>query len=238
MQARTPLLDHPVGGFVCRRPAGQRRAGSGLQPVRLADRAVRRRGRQRRADQGGRRSQPQPDHGTAHRPLQEPPAAPLQRNDARLVRRPARRARARRVRPVHDDLADDALVDPHGTLLAPINPVADSDPPSPPPQSSFTVDAGCATGGFAPAFTAGTTSNQAGPATARSCRRSPARTQNRGSPRSRSTSRGPARLRRARAPVRRTAGPGRHVRPGKRDRHDLRAGRAGPDPLAAPGAST
>jgi hypothetical protein len=29
-------------------------------------------------------------------------------------------------------------------------------------QSSFTVDAGCNTGGFAPAFTAGTTSNQAG----------------------------------------------------------------------------
>ena len=30
------------------------------------------------------------------------------------------------------------------------------------PQSSFTVNSGCATGGFAPAFTAGTTSNQAG----------------------------------------------------------------------------
>jgi hypothetical protein len=29
-------------------------------------------------------------------------------------------------------------------------------------QSSFTVDSGCSTGGFAPAFTAGTTSNQAG----------------------------------------------------------------------------
>jgi hypothetical protein len=40
----------------------------------------------------------------------------------------------------------------------------DSNPPTPPaePQSSFTVDSGCATGGFAPAFTAGTTSNQAG----------------------------------------------------------------------------
>jgi hypothetical protein len=30
------------------------------------------------------------------------------------------------------------------------------------PQSSFTVNSGCTTGGFAPAFTAGTTSNQAG----------------------------------------------------------------------------
>jgi hypothetical protein len=40
----------------------------------------------------------------------------------------------------------------------------DSSPPTPPaePQSNFTVDSGCATGGFAPAFTAGTTSNQAG----------------------------------------------------------------------------
>ncbi len=40
----------------------------------------------------------------------------------------------------------------------------DSNPPTPPaePQSSFTVNSGCATGGFAPAFTAGTTSNQAG----------------------------------------------------------------------------
>lgn len=40
-----------------------------------------------------------------------------------------------------------------------------SAPESGPPaelQSSFTVDSGCATGGFAPAFTAGTTSNQAG----------------------------------------------------------------------------
>jgi hypothetical protein len=37
----------------------------------------------------------------------------------------------------------------------------ESGPPAE-PQSSFTVDSGCATGGFAPAFTAGTTSNQAG----------------------------------------------------------------------------
>jgi hypothetical protein len=40
----------------------------------------------------------------------------------------------------------------------------DASPPSPPaqPQSSFTVNSGCPSGGFAPAFTAGTTSNQAG----------------------------------------------------------------------------
>ena len=37
----------------------------------------------------------------------------------------------------------------------------ESGPPAE-PQSSFTVNSGCATGGFAPAFTAGTTSNQAG----------------------------------------------------------------------------
>ena len=37
----------------------------------------------------------------------------------------------------------------------------ESGPPAE-PQSSFTVNASCATGGFAPAFTAGTTSNQAG----------------------------------------------------------------------------
>jgi hypothetical protein len=37
----------------------------------------------------------------------------------------------------------------------------ESGPPAE-PQSNFTVDSGCATGGFAPAFTAGTTSNQAG----------------------------------------------------------------------------
>ncbi len=38
------------------------------------------------------------------------------------------------------------------------------DPPATPVESrsSFTVDSGCATGGFAPAFTAGTTSNQGG----------------------------------------------------------------------------
>ncbi|MGA9874625.1 MAG: hypothetical protein WBQ21_02345 [Solirubrobacteraceae bacterium] len=40
----------------------------------------------------------------------------------------------------------------------------DSNPPTPPAeaQSSFTVGSGCDTGGFAPAFMAGTTSNQAG----------------------------------------------------------------------------
>jgi hypothetical protein len=56
-----------------------------------------------------------------------------------------------------------SLLTPWSTLPGG-TPSSESDPPTPPvePQSSFTVNSGCATGGFAPAFTAGATSNQAG----------------------------------------------------------------------------
>ena len=213
--------------------AGQCRARAGRQPVWLADRFLRRRGRQRRADQGGRRSQPEPADGTVDDPLQEPPAAPLQRNDAQPVRRPARRARARRVRPLHDERADDALV--HAPGRDPITLIR-TGPAHPAGRTAEQLHGrlGLRHRRVRPRVHGGH-DEQPGrrlqpvrhdvrpPGLRTGARRDP------GAPPA-----GPARLGRARALVRRTAGPGRHVRPGKRDRDDRRRRRPGSRPVRGP----
>ena len=158
VQARTPLLDHSVDGSGRPGAAGQRRAGSGLKPVRLALIAryivVEGSGVQIKVAGEVSLNQLTGQLTARFRNLPQLPYSEMTLDFFGGPRAP---------------LVPDACgLYTTTSLMTPWS-APQSGPPAE-PQSSFTVNSGCATGGFAPAFTAGTTSNQAA-VTARSSRR-------------------------------------------------------------------
>ena len=166
VQARTPLLDHPVGGSVYVAQQGNAGPAQGSNPFgSLIALYVVVEGSGVQIKAAGEVSLNQITGQLTTR-FKDLPQLPYSEMTLNLFGGP----RAALVPDACGLYTTTSQLTPWSTLTAPSwegpnqSPSSDSNSPSPPaePQSSFTVDAGCATGGFAPAFTAGTTSNQAG----------------------------------------------------------------------------
>ena len=150
MEARTPLLDHAVYGSVYVAQQGNAGSAQGSNPFgSLLAMYLVVEGSGVQIKVAGAVSINQA-HRAADRALRGPPAGPLQRTHAPLLRRTPRGAGAAGVRPLHDDLDADTVVG-----------AAVTGPPAT-PQNTFPVSSGCATGGFVPVVMGGTTNNQAG----------------------------------------------------------------------------
>jgi hypothetical protein len=161
VQARTPLLDHPVGGSVYLAQQGNAGPAQGANPFGSLIAfyvVVEGSGVQLKAAGEVSLNQLTGQLTTRFKNL---PQLPYSEMTLDLFGGP----RAALVPAACGLYTTSALMTPWSTLpegtpssSSELNPPT----PSAEPQSSFTVDSGCATGGFAPAFTAGTTSNQAG----------------------------------------------------------------------------
>ncbi len=216
VQARTPLLDHPVGGSVYLAQQGNAGAAQGSNPFgSLIALYVVVEGSGVQIKAAGEVSLNQLTGQLTTR-FQRPSAAPLQRNDTQPVRRSARLARARRVRPVHDERAVQPLV---GAGIGPLHRAGRS-------TEQLHGRLGLQYRRVRSRVHGGHDEQPGG-------RLQPIR-HDVHAPGLRTGPRldpgahpdGSDRLGRARAPVRRTAGSGRHVRSGKSDRHDLRRRRS------------
>jgi hypothetical protein len=152
VQARTPLLDHPVGGSVYLAQQGNAGPAQGANPfgslIALYV-VVEGSGVQIKAAGEVSLNQLTGQLTTRFRNL---PQLPYSEMTLDLFGGP----RAALVPDACGAYTTNALLTPWSA------PESDPSIASAEAQSSFTVDSGCNTGGFAPAFTAGTTGNQAG----------------------------------------------------------------------------